>query len=62
MPTGRTAGSIQNFTYNFDVIKGNLSNRTDNTRNITETFGYDHLNRLSSIGSQQITVMHQIWR
>ena len=55
MPTGRTAGTIQNFTYNFDVSKGNLSNRKDNTRNITETFGYDHLNRLSSIGSQQIT-------
>ncbi|MGF0099281.1 RHS repeat domain-containing protein, partial [Prevotella sp. SGI.027] len=29
--------------------------RTDNTRHLTETFGYDNLNRLSSIGQQQIT-------
>ena len=55
MPTGRTAGTIQNFTYDFDVLKGNLNSRKDNIRNITETFGYDNLNRLSSIGAQQIT-------
>lgn len=54
MPTGRTAGSIQNFTYNFDVTKGNLTSRTDNTRSKTESFQYDNLNRLSSIGTQQI--------
>ena len=54
MPTGRTAGSIQNFTYNFDVQKGNLLSRKDNKRGKTETFGYDNLNRLSSIGTQQI--------
>lgn len=48
MPTGRTAGSIQNFSYAFDVQKGNLLSRKDNRQNKTETFGYDHLNRLSS--------------
>ena len=55
MPTGRTAGTIQNFTCDFDALKGNLNSRKDNNRNITETFGYDNLNRLSSIGTQQIT-------
>ena len=54
MPTGRTAGTIQNFTYNFDVLKGNLNSRKDNNRNLNEIFGYDNLNRLGSIGSQQI--------
>ena len=55
MPTGRTAGSLQNFSYSFDVQKGNLLSRTDNGRSKTETFGYDNLNRLSSIGTQQIS-------
>ena len=55
MPMGRTAGTIQNFTYSFDVLKGNLNSRKDNNRNLTETFGYDNLNRLSSIGAQQIS-------
>ena len=54
MPTDRTAGSLQNFTYSFDVQKGNLLSRKDNKKNITETFGYDNLNRLSTIGTQQI--------
>ncbi|MDO5665847.1 MAG: RHS repeat-associated core domain-containing protein, partial [Bacteroidia bacterium] len=55
MPTGRTAGTVQNFTYSFDVHKGNLLSRTDGKRSKTETFGYDHLNRLSSMGTQQIS-------
>ena len=33
---------------------GNLLSRTDNRRNITETFGYDKLNRLCQIGTQQV--------
>ena len=54
MPTGRTAGSIQNFTYNFDVTKGNLTSRTDNTRSKTESFQYDNLNRLTNAAGQAI--------
>jgi len=54
MPTSRTSGSIQNFSYSFDPEKGNLLSRTDNTRGLTENFGYDALNRLTSINSQQI--------
>lgn len=54
MPTGRTAGTIQNFSYSFDVATGNLTSRTDNTRGKTESFGYDNLNRLSLIGTLQV--------
>lgn len=58
MPTVRTArnsaGFIQNFYCNFDPQKGNLLSRTDNTRGLTEMFGYDHLNRLNVMGSKQV--------
>ncbi len=54
MPTDRTAGNIQNFSYQFDVQTGNLISRTDRTRQLTETFGYDNLNRLNRMASQQI--------
>jgi RHS repeat-associated protein len=55
IPTGRIAGSIQNFTYSFDVQKGNLLTRIDNKHNKTETFSYDNLNRLTSAGGNTIT-------
>ncbi|TYR37429.1 endonuclease [Sphingobacterium phlebotomi] len=55
MPTGRTAGSIQNFAYSFDVQKGNLLSRTDNIHSKTEAFSYDNLNRLSSAAGKVIT-------
>ena len=48
LPSGRTAGSFQDFSYNFDATKGNLSNRKDNKRNIQESFTYDELNRLKT--------------
>lgn len=53
--TGRTAGSIQNFTYSFDVQKGNLLSRTDNRYSKTETFSYDNLNRLTGAAGNTIT-------
>lgn len=56
MPTYRRmdGGDLQNFTYNFDVTTGNLLSRSDGVNGQTETFGYDNLNRLVSIGSRQI--------
>ena len=54
LPTRQTAGNVQDISYNFDVQTGNLLSRTDNRRNITETFGYDKLNRLCQIGTQQV--------
>ena len=54
LPTRRTVGNIQDFSYSFDIYTGNLLSRTDNTRHITETFKYDQLNRLNQIGTQQV--------
>lgn len=55
IPTGRTAGTIQNVTYSFDVQKGNLLSRKDNRLNKTETFTYDNLNRLTNAAGKVIT-------
>lgn len=57
MPTYRKmgGGGLQNFTYDFDVTTGNLLSRSDGVNGQTETFGYDGLNRLVSIGNRQIS-------
>ena len=55
MPTRRTMGSVMDYSYSFDPLKGNLMSRTDNLRNQTETFGYDALNRLTVIDEREIT-------
>lgn len=52
MPTERKAGTMQHFTYSFDVSKGNLSSRIDKLRNLTESFGYDNLNCLTTYGGK----------
>jgi len=54
MPTRRTAGTIQDFSYNFEVQTGNLLSRTDNKRTITESFQYDNLNRLTNVAGSAI--------
>lgn len=38
---------IQNFSYKIDPLTGNLVSRKDETRNLTENFGYDDINRLT---------------
>lgn len=52
LPSGKSASgtskTYQNFSYVFDATTSNLTSRKDNTRNITESFGYDNLNRLTS--------------
>lgn len=56
LPTSRIVknGSvaIQNFGYEFNPLTGNLNWRKDNNRNIQETFGYDGLNRLTSVNGR----------
>ncbi len=44
---------IQDLNFNFDYLKGSLLSRQDGIKNITETFQYDALNRLtqSSVNS-----------
>lgn len=50
LPTGRTAASAsqiyQDYSYSFNAMTSNLTSRTDNLNNLTETFSYDNLNRL----------------
>jgi len=41
-------GSIFDYLYTFDAATGNLMNRTDNIRTLSETFTYDILNRLET--------------
>ncbi len=52
IPTGRmtTASNnrkLQNDTYAFNRSNGNLTTRIDNTRELSENFAYDNLNRLT---------------
>lgn len=55
-PTYRrmAGGTLQNYSYQFNASTGNLSNRTDNLNSQTESFLYDGLNRLESMGSRQV--------
>ncbi|MEI6853691.1 MAG: RHS repeat-associated core domain-containing protein, partial [Bacteroidota bacterium] len=46
----------QNDTYVWDANNGNLSQRTNNIRNLTETFSYDDLNRLTEIKLNNVLV------
>lgn len=39
---------VQNFSYEIDPLTGNLVSRKDEMRNLTENFGYDDINRLTS--------------
>ena len=52
---GRTMGGVQDFGYSFSPLTGNLTVRTDRTRNITENFGYDSLNRLTDNNGRAVT-------
>ena len=47
-------GSLQNFTYQFNANNGNLTSRTDVINNKTESFKYDALNRLDTLGTRVV--------
>jgi RHS repeat-associated protein len=47
-PTQYYTAGIQDLNFNFDYTKGNLLSRHDGIKNLTETFGYDDQNRLTS--------------
>lgn len=51
LPTYRKMnnGTLQDFSYQFDPATGNLLNRSDGRTGVTESFGYDQLNRLVEI-------------
>ncbi|MBI2967680.1 MAG: DUF559 domain-containing protein, partial [Bacteroidetes bacterium] len=46
LPDETTAANIQDYEFDWNLPTGNLNWRTDNIKNITETFTYDNLNRL----------------
>ncbi len=45
----QTSNSVQNLSYIFDPMTGNLLSRSDVNRGLTESFNYDNLARLSGI-------------
>lgn len=46
--TNKKTPSIQDYYLNYDYIRGNITNRTDNIKQLSEGFTYDYLNRLKS--------------
>ena len=57
LPTYRKMddGYIQNYSYQFDPLTGNLLSRTDEFFHRTESFTYDNLNRLTGITQGGVT-------
>lgn len=47
-------GELQDFQYVFDANTGNLLMRQDDTRGLTESFGYDLMNRLVSMSGRGV--------
>ncbi len=45
--TGIHTGSLQYYNYTYDYGSGNMTQRSDVNRNISESFSYDNLNRLT---------------
>ncbi|MDE7128200.1 MAG: hypothetical protein K2O58_09990 [Bacteroidales bacterium] len=56
LPTYRRmdGGDLQDFQYAFDANTGNLLMRQDDMRGLTESFGYDQMNRLVSMSGRGI--------
>lgn len=52
--TDRNGNVIFNHSYSFNPENNTLQSRKDETRELTETFGYDHLNRLETYGNHQV--------
>lgn len=50
----RRAGTVQRVSYEFDPHTGNLMRRTDDTRGLAETFGYDGMCRLTDMNGKAI--------
>ena len=48
-----TLGTVTALSYIYDAL-GNLKTRTDTTQSLTENFGYDALNRLTSVASSNV--------
>ena len=51
----RSNTTYQNLSYSFNSQTGNLTSRTDNINSITESFGYDNLQRLTSFAGNTVS-------
>jgi RHS repeat-associated protein len=47
--TGITTGNIQDWSYDWNFLTGNLRSRSDNNNGLMESFSYDDLNRLTRV-------------
>jgi RHS repeat-associated protein len=52
-PTATKTGTIQDYRYQFDALTGNLSMRKNYLKTLSESFGYDDLDRLTSVTGPQ---------
>ncbi|MDO8929533.1 MAG: FG-GAP-like repeat-containing protein [Bacteroidota bacterium] len=58
-PTSTATGSVQDYRYVFDAVTGNLSSRQNFKRSLSESFGYDNLDRLTGVtGPQNLTMTY----
>lgn len=51
----RSNTTYQNLSYSFNSQTGNLTSRTDNMNSLTESFGYDNLQRLTSFAGNTVS-------
>jgi RHS repeat-associated protein len=60
--TSNTTGSLQNYTYSFDAVTGNLNWRKNVLQaNIQENFEYDNLDRLDRVYRGSTTLLDMVY-
>jgi RHS repeat-associated protein len=58
-PTSTVAGTIQNYSYNFNPVTGNINWRQNNKYSgLREDFQYDNLDRLSNVSMNSTTTLN----
>ncbi|MBR3426428.1 MAG: VCBS repeat-containing protein [Bacteroidales bacterium] len=57
---GKNGETIQSFSYAYDIF-ANLATRTDNIKDLGESFTYDHLNRLTDIRLNNVHTGHMAY-
>ena len=58
-PTSTKTGTVQDYRYDFNAVTGNLTLRQNYLRGLSESFGYDNIERLTSVtGPQNLGVTY----
>ena len=61
-PTSTVVGTIQNYSYNFDPVTGNLSSRQNQKyTGLSESFQYDNLDRLSNVHMDTTLILNMAY-